>query len=191
VTFGQLRSGERKALVIFVVVVVAFVSVVGGTVALLTDGFAGHDEDDHPPKVALAVGGTLTRIEPARWCSVDLSDCSPARMEDMKVPRVPVEVGESVVLSVPASIAERPWNIVAEYLTPHGSARDGGIRTSGSTYTMVLHSRPDYILTTIEIQLPSIRLDADGVPVARAIIAADTRPREKTGTDKAGSDHSD
>lgn len=173
---GQLRSGERKALVIIAVVAVAFVAIVGSAVAFLTDGFAGHDEDEHPPKVSLAVGGTLTRIAPARWCTIDLTECTPDRLEDMTVPRVPVEVGQSVVLSVPSSIAERPWNVVAEYLTPHGSTRDGGIRTSGSTFTMVLHSRPDYILTTIEIQLPSIRVDADGVPVARAIIAADTRP---------------
>jgi hypothetical protein len=171
VILGQLRS---RALAIIVVVAVAFAAIVGGTVAFLTDGFTGHD--DEPPKVSLAVGGTLTRIEPARWCSLDLTECTPARMQDMVVPRVPVEVGESVVLSVPSSIAERPWNMVAEYLTPHGPTRDGGIRMSGSTYTMVLHSRPDYILTTIEIQLPSIRVDADGVPVARAIIAADTRP---------------
>ena len=175
---GQLRSGERKALVIIAVVAVAFVAIVGGAVAFLTDGFTGQDEDEHPPKVSLAVGGTLTRIEPARWCTLELTKCSPARMEEIKVPRVPVEVGETVVLSVPSSIAERPWNVVAEYLTPHGPTRDGGIRTSGSTFTMVLHSRPDYILTNIEIQLPSIKIDADGVPVARAIIAADTRPTE-------------
>ena len=56
------------------------------------------------------------------------------------------------MLLVPSSIAERPWNMVAEYLTLHGPTCD--LDPSGSTYTMVLHLRPDYILTTIEIQLP-------------------------------------
>ena len=78
VILGQLRS---RALAI----IVGWLwpsRIVGGTVAFHRR-FTGHDE---PPKASLAVGGTLTRIEPARWCSLDPTECTPARMQDMVVP---------------------------------------------------------------------------------------------------------
>ena len=107
----QLRSGEKKAIAIIVVVAVLFVAVVGGTVAALTVG-RHHDEGPH---LQLAVGDRLVRVEPSIRCDVFGNNCEPKDLSQATFGHVPVPVGESVLMSVSADIARQPWTLVTQY----------------------------------------------------------------------------
>lgn len=175
----QLNSSEKKTLTIIAAVAVVFVVIVGVTVAVLTHG--SHEEKDRP-YLQLAIGDRLTRVDPAQMCDVFLKNCEPARVADVHVPKIPVPVGDAVVLSVSNSIAEFPWKLVTQYWTPGGPVEDTEQYGSGTTYSEVLHSSPDRILINIEVQLPSV-VPVSGVPdedsadtYARGYLAADTTP---------------
>nr|WP_272918268.1 DUF2771 family protein [Gordonia sp. SID5947] len=125
----------------------------------------------------LAVGDRLVRVDPTRMCDVFLKNCEPEKITDAQVQRVPVPVGESVMLSVSQDIAEWPWNLVIQYLTPEGLDGTSVPMRSNSTYTTVLHSTPDRILVNLEVQVPSAISDAENNNViARGYLAADTSP---------------
>lgn len=175
----HVNSGEKKALAIIAAVVVAFVVIVGGTVAVLTKDQWSGDSTEEQPYLQLAVGDRLVRVDPTRMCDVFLKNCEPKRMADAQVQRVPVPVGESVMLSVSKDIAEWPWNLVIQYLTPEGLDGTSVPMRSNSTYTTVLHSTPDRILINVEVQVPSAIADAQNNNViARGYLAADTSPQD-------------
>ncbi|NED63515.1 DUF2771 family protein, partial [Streptomyces sp. SID10244] len=84
-----------------------------------------------------------------------------------------------VMLSVSKDIAEWPWNLVIQYLTPEGLDGTSVPMRSNSTYTTVLHSTPDRILVNVEVQVPSAIADAENNNViARGYLAADTSPQD-------------
>ncbi|MEE4025604.1 DUF2771 family protein [Gordonia sp. PKS22-38] len=172
----NLNSGEKKALAIIAAVAVAFVAVVGGSVAFLTkDSWSGDSDSEHS-YLHLAVGDRLVRVDPTRMCDVFLENCEPEDPADARIARVPVPIGESVVLSVSQDIAEWPWNLVVQYLTPNGP--DGTVvpMRSNSTYTTVLHSTAERTLIAIEVQLPSVVSAGDDTVSMRGFLAADTSP---------------
>ncbi|MDY6807757.1 MAG: DUF2771 family protein [Actinomycetota bacterium] len=172
----NLSSADKKALTIIATVAVAFVVIVGGTVAVLTREAWSGDGPDEEPYLHLAVGDRLVQVEPTRMCDVFLENCEPENPTDIDVARVPVPVGESMMLSVSQDIAEWPWNLVVQYLTPEGP--DGTVvpMRSNSTYTTVLHSSPERILIAIEVQLPSVVSAGDDTVSMRGYLAADTSP---------------
>ena len=174
----NLNPGEKKALAIIAAVVVAFVVVVGGTVAFLTKDSWSDDPTSHDDMyLQMAVGDRLVRVEPTRMCDVFLKNCAPDKLTDMTIERVPVPVGESVMLSVSQGIAEWPWNLVVQFLTPNGPDGTSVPMRSNSTYTTVLQSTPERILINVEVQVPSAISDAgtDNV-IARGFLAANTTP---------------
>ncbi|AZG45596.1 DUF2771 family protein [Gordonia insulae] len=173
-----VNSAEKKTLAIIAAVILAFVVIVGGAVALLTkDTWSGDAADDDHAYLQLAVGDQLVRVEPTRMCDVLLKNCEPANVSDITVQRVPVPVGESVMLSVSEDIAKWPWNLVIQYLTPQGLDGTSVPMRSNSTYTTVLHSTRDRILVNIEVQVPSAISDAaNNNVIARGYLAADTTP---------------
>ncbi|MAU84849.1 DUF2771 family protein [Gordonia sp. Z-3] len=172
----NLSSADKKVMAIIAAVVVAFVVIVGGAVAVLTKDTWSGGHPDEDPYLQLAVGDRLVRVEPTRMCDVFLRNCEPEDPTAIDVARVPVPVGESMMLSVSQDIAEWPWNLVVQYLTPSGP--DGTIvpMRSNSTYTTVLHSTPDRILIAIEVQLPSVVSAGDDTVSMRGYLAADTSP---------------
>ncbi|MDL9948849.1 DUF2771 family protein [Gordonia sp. ABSL11-1] len=174
----NLNSGEKKALTVIAAVVVAFVVVVGGTVVFLTKDSWSEDSTSHDDMyLQLAVGDRLIRVDPTRMCDVFLKNCEPEQLTDMRIQRVPVPVGETVMLSVSQGIAEWPWNLVVQYLTPNGPDGTSVPMRSNSTYTTVLQSTPDRVLINVEVQVPSAVADAgtDNV-IARGFLAANTTP---------------
>ncbi len=175
-----MNSGDKKAIAIIAAVVIAFVVIVGGAVAVLTrDQWSGDDNNNTEDLyLQLAVGDRLVRVEPTSMCDVFLKNCQPENDADIHVEKVPVPVGESVVLSVSKDIAKFPWNLVVQYLTPQGLDGTSEPMRSNTTYTTVLHSTPEQILVNIEVQVPSVVSPAgeEGV-IARGYLAADTTPQ--------------
>ncbi|MFW0785453.1 DUF2771 family protein [Gordonia sp. CPCC 206044] len=173
-----MRSGEKKALTIIAAVAVVFVLVVGGTVAFLTrDVWSGDSNDDDDLYLQLAVGDRLIRVEPTLMCDIFLKNCSPSDPRDISVQRVPIPIGESVLVSASKDVAEWPWNLVVQYLTPRGPEVTSTPMRSESTYTTALHSTPDRVVVNIEVQIPSAVTEpgTDNV-MARGFLAADTTP---------------
>ena len=169
----SFSTEEKKALTIITVVALVFVLAVGGTVAALT---VGKPHDDKP-YLQLAIGDELVRVEPARWCDLFLRECDPADPAQVRIPKVPVPVGSTVLLSVSEGIADTPWRLVVQYLTPRGPEASEEIHRVGESYTQSLTSHPDAILINIEVQVLSAIAAPDGSnAVARGYLAADTTP---------------
>lgn len=166
----SLTSGEKKFFAIFSIVAVLFVAVVGGSVALLV---SGHTSDD-APYVQVANGDQLVRVEPLKYCSIDLQDCNRETLDPPA--RVPVKVGDTLMLSLSSELAVGPWTLVVQYLTAEGSdIGDEVFYPSDSARTITLDSTRDRILAAVEIKQPSQVEDEFGF-VPRGIWGIDTLP---------------
>lgn len=166
----RLSSGEKKFVAIFTIVAVLFVAVVATSVAVLT---AGHERDD-VPYVQVASGSDLVRVEPLIYCSIDMKTCDGSPMN--KPTRVPVDVGDALVVSLSADLSVGPWTLIIQYLTADGFT-DGGevVYRSGSKHTITVPSTKDKILAAIEIKQPS-QVEVDGGFAPRGIWGIDTLP---------------
>lgn len=178
----QLNPGEKKAVAIIAAVAVAFVLIVGGSVAFLTkDSWSGKqqfgaiDRGDHL-YVQLAVGDRLIRVEPTRMCDVFLKECRPAGESDITPTRVPVTPGDSIMVSVSEGIARWPWKLVVQVLTPHGLEGTEIPFESGSKRTTVLHSTPDRVILIVEVALPSAVKASESDYISRGVFSVDTKP---------------
>ncbi|MBA4024459.1 MAG: DUF2771 domain-containing protein [Gordonia sp.] len=166
----RLSSGEKKFFAIFSIVAVLFVVVVASSVAVLA---SGHEADD-TPYVQVASGDKLVRVEPLKYCSIDLQNCNQEALDPPA--RVPVKVGDTVMLSLSAELAVGPWTLVVQYLTAEGSdIGDEVFYPSDSARTITLDSTRDRILAAIEIKQPSQVEDEFGF-VPRGIWGIDTLP---------------
>lgn len=170
----QLGSGEKKAIAITAAVVVVFVVVVATTVGVLVSG-TEHHRDDHP-YAQLAIDDRLVRVEPAKMCDVMLRHCTPEKSADVHIPKVPIAIGDTVLVSVPQTVGKWPWNLVAQYVTPTGQDVQHIENGSDQTFSTTLRSTRDHVLVNIEIQLPSAVGDPDNLRI-RGYIAADTTPK--------------
>lgn len=176
----QLNSGEKKTVAIIAAVVVAFVVVVGATVAVLTkDTWSGDDHHEEPGYLQLAVGDQLVRVEPAKWCDVLVRECDPPGTELRPSPHVPIPTGETALLTVSNNIAESPWVIYLMYADKNGTIVDpepeGIAQRSDTTYTRELRSTPDRVLVNVEVQPLSAVTEGDDY-VARGILSVNTTP---------------
>ncbi|ATD69882.1 MULTISPECIES: DUF2771 family protein [Gordonia] len=171
----MISSGEKKALAIIAIVVVAFVAVVGTSVFLLTRN-STHDDK---PYLHIAVGKNLYTVEPVRWCDLMLDECDPPLgTSQREAPRVPVAVGDTVMLSVSGDISQGPWNLAAVYWTPRGLVEDEQPQASGETYTVTLKTAPEYVLLGITVYPASARLTRNDEIIPRGVLAAETAPQE-------------
>lgn len=173
----NLSATEKKFLAIGMVALVLFAGIVVGAATLL----ANTGKTDERPHVQIAVGDTLTKVDPLIWCDVLMRECDPPynSRATRSTAKAPVTVGQSAVVSVPAEIATGPWSLVAEYYTPHGYVRDERILPSNSQYTVVLHSTLERTLVTIQIQAPSAVETPDGF-IVRGTFSVDTTPTKRT-----------
>ncbi|MFW0795944.1 DUF2771 family protein [Gordonia sp. CPCC 205515] len=175
----HLNSGEKKTLAIIAAIVVAFVVVVGATVAVLTkDTWSGDGHDDEG-YLQLAIGDDLVRVEPAKWCDVLVRECDPPGAELRPSPHEPIPAGESALMSVSQEIAESPWVLYLMYADRNGKIinpePEGIAQRSDSTYTQVLRSTPDRVLINVEVQPLSAVTEGDDY-VARGILSVNTTP---------------
>jgi|GEM_PF-5836628 len=167
----SLSTGEKKFAIIAAIVAVLFVAIVGGSVAALT---AGHESDD-VPYVQVASGSKLVRVEPLAYCSIDLSECDGSATNPPT--RVPVAVGDTLMVSLSHELAVGPWILVVQHLTAEGF--DNGTETiylSDSKRTITLPSTKDKILAVVQITQPSQVETEPGVFIQRGIWAIDTLP---------------
>ncbi|MEO9327070.1 DUF2771 family protein [Gordonia aurantiaca] len=170
----MISSGEKKALSIIAAVVVVFVVVVGTSVFFLT-----RDSDkEHEPYLHIAVGSDLYTVEPARWCDLFLERCSPeAGKPQRPTPRVPVPVGETILLTVSGEIAESPWRLQTVYWVPGlGIDEDEDKFTAGATYSVPLRSTAERILIGVTVVPPSGVFIGENVAYGRGVLTADTSP---------------
>lgn len=166
----RLSPGEKKFVAIVTIVAVLFVAVVATSVAVLT---AGHKDDD-APYVQVASGSDLVRVEPLMYCTINLSECDGTPMN--KPTRVPVDVDDTLVVSLSADLSVGPWTLIIQYLTKDGYV-DGGevVYRSGSKHTITVPSTKDKILAAIEIKQPS-QVEVAGGYAPRGIWGIDTLP---------------
>ncbi|MBT0566404.1 DUF2771 family protein [Williamsia sp. CHRR-6] len=167
-----LTSGEKKFLAIATVVGVLFVAVVGGTVAYLSAG----EKKDKYPYIQATSGKATVAVPPTKFC--DVTDITICPIEDRQPTRFPVQVDSNLLLSLSRGLFDAPWSYVVEYLTPNGFVTEvSRLQKSGTRYALTLQSRPDKILSTVEIQLPSAAVDPSGQQLARAYWGLDTLPK--------------
>ncbi|MFW0791474.1 DUF2771 family protein [Gordonia sp. CPCC 205333] len=173
----NFTAAEKKILAILAAVVALFGAIVVGGAALL----AHQTESDHRPYLQIAVGDELTRVYPIVWCDVLMRDCDPPLRSKATRTKshVPVNVGQTALVSVSADIADSPWALIAEYYTPNGIVRDEPIYPSNTQFTVALRSTVERTLINIEVQAPSAIESPQGF-VVRGFLAADTTPKRPT-----------
>jgi len=168
---GSLTRGEKKfALIAGAVIVVAALVVVGSVYFLTRDGF------EEKPYVQATTGKTLVTVEPTIFCGIDLTDCRQGEPGTF-AKQLPVPAGRSVIVSVSKAIASAPWVLTLEYLTPRGfEQRPPQFFAPNEKFAITARSTPDAVLSTIEIRLPSSRVDTSGAPITRAFWSIKTLP---------------
>jgi hypothetical protein len=169
----SVTKGETKFLAIVSITVLFFVAVVAGSVVALA---AGHKGDD-VPYLHVANGSKLIRVEPLVYCTIDLATCEGSPSEGPT--RIPVKVGDTVMVSLSSDLSVGPWTLVVQYLT--GDTKDGFENTAEKFYssdskrTITLASTRDRILAAIEIKQPSQK-EVNGDFAPRGIWGIDTLP---------------
>jgi hypothetical protein len=166
----SFTKGEKKFVAIVSIAVLLFVAVVGGSVAALV---SGHKSDD-VPYLQVANGTKLIRVEPLIYCAIDGSDCEGSPTG--KPARIPVKVGDSLMVSLSSDLSVGPWTLVTQFLTEDGFDNTAEVfYRSDSRRTITVPSTRDRILATIEIKQPSqVELDDGFAP--RGIWGIDTLP---------------
>ncbi len=148
-----------------------------------------RDAEPHRPTLTAYAGGTSIRVEPYRYCTVNLEDCV-----DGGSARLEVRPDEPLQVSLPAEIADAPlWRLLMvyegadgqpverlQYFTRRGAEpqplRDGGEPSldglngipGRSSLTIQWPERPHLQLAGIEISLPSAVVDQEGNPFVHA-----------------------
>ncbi len=150
----------RIALGVGALLLVTAVALAAVVVILIRDA-----PDDAQPAVTAYADGRTIRVEPFRYCAIDLSECTEKAIVELNVP-----VGRALQLSLPHEIAEGPWNLFAVR-----QAADGTLTSeerwyrSGEAAAVTVESRPGAQLNGIEIQQPSAATDEQGQPYFRAV----------------------
>ena len=76
---------------------------------------------DEPPEVTFAAGDASAVARPTQYCDVALTDCT----GDATAPvELAVPPGTPVQITVPAEIAETPWQVVYSYRDAAGAQAD-------------------------------------------------------------------
>ncbi|GAA2054054.1 DUF2771 family protein [Williamsia deligens] len=167
---GSLTRGEKKFGLVAGVVLLVTAAIVVTSVWLLT-----RDGDEESPYIQATTGSDLVRVEPTIYCGIDLSDCRQGTPGTF-AQRLSVPVGRSVLVSVGKEIATAPWVLTLEYLTPRGFEQRSQLFTPDQKYSFSARSTPDAMLSTIEVRLPSSRIDESGAPITRAFWSVNTLP---------------
>ncbi len=111
---ARLTTGEKKFFAIAVITVLLLVAVIGGSVAALA---SGHEDND-VPYLHVANGNTLITVEPLIYCSIEVTNCEGSPTN--KPARIPVPVGDAVMVSLSSDLSVGPWTLVVQYLTKDG-----------------------------------------------------------------------
>lgn len=162
---GRPASGRTILLSLGAAAVVAVLAIVAGVLAV---HFTSEPE---PPEVTFYVHGESVRTGPVKYCSLTLTDC----VGNPK-PHLDAPVGSPVQISLPEQISQAPWTMTVEYLGP-------GDRSEYALYAFPPNARRavtvgggDRQILTIEINLPSAVVTAQGAPFSRGYWALDTTP---------------
>jgi Protein of unknown function (DUF2771) len=87
--------------------------------ALLLGGCTA--EEPAPPQVTFAAGTASVVARPAQYCDLELTEC----VTDVAAPaRLAVPAGTPLQVTVPAEIAQTPWQVVFSYADATGAPTD-------------------------------------------------------------------
>lgn len=181
----QLTSYDKKALTIggsIVAAVLLVIAVATAAAVMLSP------QEDHSPRLSVFAGDEYLRAEPAFWCSVELTDCEPYDPQsygpDQLIPisahRLPVPVGDDLLMSLPGEIANSVWGALAIYQTPDGVDQQDWFHAAGSAYGQTFTSTEDRVLLRVEVTVLSTVQDERGDYLARGLYAFDTTPGDIT-----------
>lgn len=177
-----LQDRDKTALKFLVPATALAAVIIVVATALLVRG-----ADEPSPQLSLATGDGLVHVAPAYWCDAELTECRPhaPTAEDIAAitsTPAPVAIGKTLVLSVPAEVADGPWSLQATYWTPQGLELREWVHRSGATFSQSLESTADRVLLGVEIKPITVVQAPAGDEMtddflARAIFSANTTPK--------------
>ena len=103
------------------VAVLATILVVTGVAFVTTMYLILRDVKREPPWLHAYANGRVIEVDPFQYCPLaepgeTPPDCIDGGIEDIAVPR-----DGTLLLSLPADLADAPWRLIAVYLAPDGS----------------------------------------------------------------------
>ncbi|GAA4406262.1 DUF2771 family protein [Tsukamurella soli] len=126
------------------------------------------------PQLSVAVDRTLRYVGPYLFCDdVAKRQCDPQRTPA----DIPVEAGQSIIVSLPDYISKRPWDVSVQYLYPNGNSTITSTPhlTPGESL-IILKSTRQAMVAQIELHVPSAVQDTFGNLISQAVWAIDTLP---------------
>ncbi|MFT4200365.1 DUF2771 family protein [Gordonia sp. (in: high G+C Gram-positive bacteria)] len=167
----------KKTLALIGVALLAYAAVIVGASMF----WASRTHVDERPSATLWAGDEKTHAYPTVLCNYQMKDCDGnfLKVDPARITRFPVAIGQTLRLRLSDNVAEDPWSIVAQYVTPNGSElllKDFLPKTG--TQSLTLTSTRERVLINVEISLPSALLsgDSDTDLVRRGYIAINTTP---------------
>ncbi len=147
--------------------------------ALTAAAAVRHNRDTvERPELSVAVDRTLRYVGPYLYCDDVLKQqCDPKQ----KPAEIPVQPGQTILVSLPPYIAKRPWDVSVQYLFPNGNSTITSTPhlTPGDSL-IVLQSTRDALIAQIELHVPSDVQDAFGNLISQAVWAIDTLPSARS-----------
>ncbi|BDH55836.1 DUF2771 family protein [Tsukamurella sp. PLM1] len=161
---------SRKLLVAGAVFLVAVAVLMTYTVLAALDH---RKQPEARPALQATVGATMLTVPPLQFCD----DVAALRCDSpIKPPKLGVEPGQALVISLPDYITARPWFLtIQRYDTKLGEAKLETItHLEPEEATLVLKSTDDLLLAAVEINVPSTVQDQYGNLIAQALWGIDT-----------------
>lgn len=150
---GLLASGA----VVVLVLAVGFAWLVG-------TGRRWQNGDAANPTVGVAVNGHKVDLEPRAYCT-DPDDPTVCVEDAGAVQKLVIPAGSVAWVTVPHIVSEAPWMLTVQYYLPTGDTLEETTQTfygSGEKGTVLLKSRADRLIATIEIAGPPKAADTNG-----------------------------
>nr|WP_249361847.1 DUF2771 family protein [Gordonia araii] len=175
-----MSASEKKFLALLGVAVLVFSTVVVGAGAF----WASRTDVDHRPYATISVGSTYTQAYPTVLCDRQLAGCDGDFRKNYpdRHTRFPVPIGQTMRVRLSPDVADDPWAIVAQYLTPTGSELVlKTFRPFTGNESVYLASTRERVLINVEISLPAGLLagDSDDQLVRRGYFAINTTPTDQ------------
>ncbi len=142
-------------------VLVAAIGIVAAVVLAL------HGKEKPQPEIQAYAHGKTVTVQPYRYCTVNLEDCTEGAVAELDVP-----AGYPLQISLPKGISSAPWRLVAVYQLADGALLQTDryyAKDEVAAVTVQSDTNPKLQLNGIEIQLPSAVVDETGLPRAHAI----------------------
>ncbi|MDF0529829.1 DUF2771 family protein [Tsukamurella sp. 8F] len=159
------------------VVIAAVAALVVAAIAIGLTVFAAvrHNRDAvDRPQLSVAGPSGLRYVSPYLYCD----DVGQGRCDPKGSPaKIPLEPGQTIWVSMPSYISERPWDVSVQYLFPGGASTvENTTHLEPGQSMLTLMSKPDALVAQIEVHVPSVVQDSFGNLLTQAAWSIDTLP---------------